>query len=227
MSEPARCGWAPLTDPDYLAYHDEEWGVPVHDDVRLFEMLTLEGAQAGLSWSTILHKREGYRRAFAGFDPAKVARFTPAKVERLLQDPGIVRNRLKVESTLANARATLAVRAEFGSLDAYLWSFVDAVPIVGEWDEMSGHPRRDRRVARDVQRPEATGVPVRRPDGLLRVHAGDRPRERPRGIVLPMAGGPGRHPLNGERTDRYAVPDAGCPRGSTALLGRVARSLDP
>lgn len=155
MSEPARCGWAPLTDPDYLAYHDEEWGVPVHDDVRLFEMLTLEGAQAGLSWSTILHKRESYRRAFAGFDPAKVARFTPAKVERLLQDPGIVRNRLKVESTLANARATLAARAEFGSLDAYLWSFVGGAPLVGGWDEMSDIPAEtaeSRAMSKDLKR---------------------------------------------------------------------------
>ena len=102
-----RCAWAPLDDPAYLRYHDEEWGVPVHDDVRLFEMLVLEGAQAGLSWSTILHKRDGYRRAFAGFDPVKVARFSPAKVERLLQDPSIVRNRLKVESAVQNAKAVL------------------------------------------------------------------------------------------------------------------------
>jgi DNA-3-methyladenine glycosylase I len=123
----------PPDDPRYVAYHDEEWGVPVHDDDHLFEMLTLEGAQAGLSWSTILTKREGYRRAFAGFDPAKVARFSTAKVERLLQDPGIVRNRLKVESTVANAKATLAVRREFGSLDAYLWEIVGGSPIVGRW----------------------------------------------------------------------------------------------
>ena len=121
MTAVLRCGWAPLEDPAYLAYHDEEWGVPLHDDARLFEMLTLEGAQAGLSWSTILHKREGYRRAFAGFDPAKVARFDARKVERLMQDASIVRNRLKIESTVANARATLAVRKEFGSLDTYLW----------------------------------------------------------------------------------------------------------
>ncbi|MGZ5317896.1 MAG: DNA-3-methyladenine glycosylase I, partial [Actinomycetota bacterium] len=102
-----RCAWAPVNDPRYLAYHDEEWGVPVHDDVRLFEMLTLEGAQTGLSWSTILNKRDGYRSAFAGFDPKKVARYSPAKVERLLLDPSIVRNRLKVESTVRNAGAVL------------------------------------------------------------------------------------------------------------------------
>ena len=130
---PKRCEWVPLDQPVYLAYHDEEWGVPVHDDARLFEMLSLEGAQAGLSWSTILNKRDGYRSAFAGFDPAKVARFTPAKVERLLQDPGIVRNRLKVESTVNNAARVREVQRELGSLDAYLWSFVDGHPLVGRF----------------------------------------------------------------------------------------------
>jgi DNA-3-methyladenine glycosylase I len=127
---PTRCGWAPLDNKLYLEYHDREWGVPVHDDVRLFEMLTLEGAQAGLSWSTILHKREGYRRAFAGFDPAKVARFDGRKIERLLSDPSIVRNVLKVESTVSNARATLAIQGAAGSLDAFLWAFVGGAPIV-------------------------------------------------------------------------------------------------
>ena len=125
---PKRCEWVPVDQPLYLAYHDAEWGVPVHDDRRLFEMLTLEGAQAGLSWSTILNKREGYRRAFAGFEPAKVARFTPAKVERVLQDPGIVRNRMKVESTVNNAARALEVQRNEGSLDAYLWSFVGGKP---------------------------------------------------------------------------------------------------
>lgn len=135
-----RCEWAPLEQPRYLAYHDDEWGVPVHDDTRLFEMLTLEGAQAGLSWSTILNKREGYRRAFAGFDAAKVARFSPAKIERLLIDPSIVRNRLKVESTVNNARAVLEVQAEMGSLDAYLWKFVGGAPIVNRWKELGDLP---------------------------------------------------------------------------------------
>ena len=134
MSGPTRCDWVPLDQPDYLAYHDEEWGVPFHDDVHLFEMLVLEGAQSGLSWSTILRKRDGYRRAFEGFDPEKVARFTPSKVERLLQDPGIVRNRLKVESTIANARAVLDVQQELGSLSDYLWTFVD-----GKTPVPSGH----------------------------------------------------------------------------------------
>jgi DNA-3-methyladenine glycosylase I len=121
-----RCGWAPASDPLYLAYHDEEWGVPAHSEAHLFEMLTLEGAQAGLSWATILHKREGYRAAFAGFDAAAVARFTPAKVERLLREPSIVRNRLKVESTVSNARAIVALRKTDQSLDTLLWEFAAA-----------------------------------------------------------------------------------------------------
>ena len=137
---PKRCEWVPTDQPAYLAYHDDEWGVPVHDEHRLFEMLTLEGAQAGLSWSTILNKREGYRRAFAGFDPVKVARFTPAKVERLLQDPAIVRNRMKVESTINNAAKVTQVRRELGSLDAYLWSFVGGDPIVGRFRRLGDIP---------------------------------------------------------------------------------------
>jgi DNA-3-methyladenine glycosylase I len=135
-----RCDWVPADQALYLAYHDEEWGVPVHDDVRLFEMLTLEGAQAGLSWSTILNKREGYRRAFAGFEPAKVARFTTAKVDRLLQDPGIVRNRLKVESAVNNAARVVEVQGDEGSLDAYLWSFVDGEPIIGRFRRIGDIP---------------------------------------------------------------------------------------
>jgi DNA-3-methyladenine glycosylase I len=155
VTEPIRCEWAPLADPAYLAYHDEEWGVPVHDDARLFEMLTLEGAQAGLSWATILHKREGYRRAFAGFDPTKVARFTPARIQRLLADPGIVRNRLKVESAVNNARSTLSVREEFGSLDAYLWSFVGGSPKVNRFRRLSDLPAEtteSRAMSKDLKR---------------------------------------------------------------------------
>jgi DNA-3-methyladenine glycosylase I len=126
-----------------VAYHDEEWGVPQHDDHRLFEKISLEGAQAGLSWSTILNKREGYRRAFSGFDPAKVARFTRAKVERLLADPGIVRNRAKIESTIDNAKAVRAVQREFGTLDAYLWSFVDGATVVNRHREMADLPAQN------------------------------------------------------------------------------------
>jgi DNA-3-methyladenine glycosylase I len=131
-----RCSWVREGDPLYLAYHDEEWGVPSHDDRHLFEMLVLEGAQAGLSWTTILHKREGYRRAFAGFDPARVARFGPADVERLRGDAGIVRNRLKIESAIANARATIDV----GGLDELLWSFVGGAPVVNAWRTLAEIP---------------------------------------------------------------------------------------
>jgi DNA-3-methyladenine glycosylase I len=125
---PARCDWAGERELD-VRYHDEEWGVPTHDDQVLFEFLVLEGAQAGLSWSTILAKREGYRRAFADFDAARVARFTVKRVERLLANPAIVRNRLKVESTVTNARAFLAVQDAVGSFDAYVWAFVDGTPV--------------------------------------------------------------------------------------------------
>ena len=135
-----RCAWA--RTPLSIAYHDREWAVPVHDDRVLFEFLTLEGAQAGLSWETILNKREAYRRAFAGFDPATVARFTPARVERLLRDPGIVRNRLKINSTVGNAKAFLAVQHEFGSFDAYVWRFVGGTPRVNRRRRLRQLPPR-------------------------------------------------------------------------------------
>ena len=128
----SRCAWAGA-DPLYVAYHDREWGVPVQRDRKLFEMLTLEGAQAGLSWITILRKRPAYRRAFAGFDPARVARFDRRRLARVLADPGIVRNRAKVESTVQNARAFLAIRSEFGTFCRFCWSFVDGRPIVNRW----------------------------------------------------------------------------------------------
>ncbi|MDJ0747989.1 MAG: DNA-3-methyladenine glycosylase I [Woeseiaceae bacterium] len=136
----ARCQWAEGVSLEYIRYHDEEWGVPVRDDRTQFEFLILEGAQAGLSWSTILNKREGYRRAFAGFDPEKVARFTKNRVEKLLQDPSIVRNRLKVESTVTNARAFLNVQEEFGSFCDYIWGFVDGAPIQNRWERDSDVP---------------------------------------------------------------------------------------
>lgn len=135
-----RCRWARTSLS--IAYHDAEWGVPVHDDRILFEFLTLEGAQAGLSWETILKKREAYREAFVGFDPARVARFTPARVERLLRNPGIVRNRLKIVSAVRNARAVLAVQREFGSFDAYVWSFVGGAPRVNRWRSLRQLPAR-------------------------------------------------------------------------------------
>ncbi len=155
MTERVRCEWAPVADPLYVAYHDEEWGVPSRDDRHLYEMLVLEGAQAGLSWTTILRKREGYRRAFAGFDVEAVARFGPDDVERLLADPGIVRNRLKVESAVANARATLAVRQEHGSLAAYLWSFVGGEPLVNGWTavgEIPAETAESKAMSKDLKR---------------------------------------------------------------------------
>ncbi len=136
---PRRCPWCAGNALDER-YHDEEWGVPVTDDRALFEMLTLEGAQAGLSWRTILAKRENYRRAFAGFEVARVARFTPAREQRLLADPGIVRNRLKVSSTVSNARALLKVRAAHGSFARYLWGFVDGRPVRNRWRRMAQVP---------------------------------------------------------------------------------------
>jgi DNA-3-methyladenine glycosylase I len=126
-----RCGWA--TNPLAIAYHDKEWGVPHHDDRVLFEFLILEGAQAGLSWDTILRKRENYRAAFDGFDPAKIARYDRRKVARLLKDEGIIRNRLKIASAIGNAKAFLAVEKEFGSFDKYIWQFVDGKPKVNDW----------------------------------------------------------------------------------------------
>lgn len=134
-----RCPWCG-DDPLYVAYHDNEWGVPCHDDRRLFEFLILEGAQAGLAWITILRKREAYRRAFDDFDPALVARYGDADVARLLADPGIVRNRLKIAATIANARAFLAVQNQFGSFDAYLWRFVDGKPVRNAWRTMAEIP---------------------------------------------------------------------------------------
>jgi DNA-3-methyladenine glycosylase I len=143
MAERTRCGWAAHPPfPEYGTYHDEEWGVPVHDDRLLFEYLTLEGAQAGLSWATILRKRPYYRQAFVGFDPAAVARFTAKRQEKLLADPGIVRNRLKVASTVDNARAVLAVREELGSLDRFLWQFVGGEPRINRWRSMREVPAR-------------------------------------------------------------------------------------
>jgi DNA-3-methyladenine glycosylase I len=134
-----RCGWA-STDPLYMAYHDEEWGVPVHRDRKLFEVLVLEGAQAGLSWATILHRREGYRSAFDAFDPRMVARYDESKVRRLLAGQGIIRNELKVRSAIRNAGSFLAARSEFGSFDTYIWRFVGGEPKVNRWRTMGQVP---------------------------------------------------------------------------------------
>ncbi len=152
--ERSRCGWVPQGDAEYARYHDEEWGRPVHDDRHLFEMLTLEGAQAGLSWSTILRKRAAYRKAFAQFDPGKVARFDARRRAALLQDPGIVRNRLKIDSAVSNARAFLAVQKEFGSFSRYLWDWVGGHPVLNGWRSRSQVPASSElsdRISRDLK----------------------------------------------------------------------------
>ncbi len=150
-----RCGWCG-TDPLYVKYHDEEWGKPVYDDRLLFEFLILEGAQAGLSWITILRRREGYRKAFADFDPAKVALFTDADVERLMQDTGIIRNRLKINATIRNAQIFLELQKEFGSFSEYIWGFLpDKKPIVNNWKSLKEVPARTElsdKIAKDLKK---------------------------------------------------------------------------
>ena len=135
-----RCGWAGESNPLMLEYHDREWGVPVREDAKHFEFLVLEGAQAGLSWSIVLNKREGYRRAFSEFDPNKVARYTEKRVQKLLLDSGIIRNRQKIEATVRNARAFLSIQEEFGSFDTYAWRFVNGKPLVNRWKAMKQIP---------------------------------------------------------------------------------------
>ncbi len=149
-----RCAWAGARE-DMRAYHDEEWGVPIHDDRSHFEFLILEGAQAGLSWETILRKREGYREAFAGFDPAAVARFGPSEQEALLHDPGIVRNRLKIRSAVGNARAFLEVQQQFGTFDEYIWRFTGGQPILNAWRDLSHVPaetEESRAMSRELKK---------------------------------------------------------------------------
>ncbi|MEX0806666.1 MAG: DNA-3-methyladenine glycosylase I [Candidatus Binatia bacterium] len=140
----ARCPWVDLTKEDYLAYHDREWGVPVHDDQTIFEFLTLEGAQAGLSWYTVLRKRQTYKQAFAGFDPEKVARYGKRHVERLMQNAGIIRNQQKIVAAVTNAKLFLAVQQEFGSFDSYIWRFVDGKPIVNKLKILKDYPATTR-----------------------------------------------------------------------------------
>lgn len=154
MSKKIRCTWANPVNPRYLDYHDTEWGKPCHDELRLFEMLNLEGAQAGLSWETILNKRDNYRIAFDGWDAEKIARYDDAKVAALLADPGIVRNRLKVAAAISNARAYLRLREQGQTLDDYLWAFVDGKPIVNDWPE-GGRPARTElsdRISKDLSK---------------------------------------------------------------------------
>ena len=198
-----RCSWAGTDDPLMLEYHDREWGVPVHDDRTHFEFLLLEGAQAGLSWSTILKKRDGYRRAFSEFDPERVARYTEKRAEKLMADPGIVRNRLKIASAVRNARAFLAVQKEFGSFDAYVWDFVDGTPKDESPEVRSADSRDDARVRRVEQGSQASRLQLRRLDGDLRVHAGGRTRERSSRRLLPARRGSTRRPprRNADRRD--------------------------
>ncbi|NWF68116.1 MAG: DNA-3-methyladenine glycosylase I [Chloroflexi bacterium] len=155
MSEVVRCAWVNLNEPLYIKYHDEEWGVPLrHNDRALFERLCLEGAQAGLSWLTILRKRENYRAAFDGFDPALVARYDETKIAALLANPGIVRNRLKINAAVHNAQRFLAVQAEFGSFDQYLWAFVEGRPLQNRWQALREVPAEtdiSRRLSKDLQ----------------------------------------------------------------------------
>lgn len=150
-----RCPWLDLDKPDYVAYHDREWGVPVHDDRKHFEFLTLESAQAGLSWYTVLRKRANYRQAFAEFDPAKVARFSAANIEQMLQDPGLIRNRRKISAAVENARHFLAVQDEFGCFAAYIWCFVDGQPLVNEFRTLADLPATSREsdaLSKDLKR---------------------------------------------------------------------------
>lgn len=153
MPQPTRCTWA--VRPLLAEYHDREWGAPVHDDRALFEFLILEGAQAGLNWLTVLQKRESYRKAFAGFDPAQVARFSAAKQAKLLENPGIIRNRLKIAAAVDNAKAALAAQEQFGSLDAYLWRFVDGEPIRNVWKSAAEIPaatKESERMSKELRR---------------------------------------------------------------------------
>jgi DNA-3-methyladenine glycosylase I len=153
--QPKRCSWVDVDDTLLCAYHDQEWGVPTHDDRRHFEFLVLEAAQAGLSWSIVLHKREGYRRAFSQFDPEKVARYSPARIAKLAADPGIVRNRMKIGAVVKNARAFLAVQKEYGSFDAYCWQFVNGRPRQNQWSALRQIPAttaESEEFSRDLKR---------------------------------------------------------------------------
>ena len=183
-----RCWW-PGNDPLYIAYHDREWGVPLHDDQLLFEFLTLEGVQAGLSWITVLKKRDNYRRAMNEFDYEKIARYPKRKIDSLMRDQGLIRNRLKMESAVRNARAFIKVRGEFGSFDDYIWGFVDGSPIVNRW-KRSQVPGNDAARHDDLKRSEETRLQLRRADHLLRLHASDRDGQRPHDRLLSAQGMP-------------------------------------
>ena len=186
MDEKRRCSWAGDV-PVYVDYHDNEWGKPTHDDRMLFELLVLEGAQAGLSWLTILKKREAYREAFDGFDPAKVALYDEAKVEELMTNEGIVRNRRKIDAAITNAKLFLDVTREFGSFDAFIWDYVDGEPIVNRWKTQADVPATtplSDRISKDLKK----RLQVRRLHHRLRLPAIHRHSERPRGRLLRVSG---------------------------------------
>ena len=187
MDEKRRCSWAGDV-PVYVDYHDNEWGRPTHDDRMLFELLVLEGAQAGLSWLTILKKREAYREAFDGFDPAKVALYDEAKVEELMANEGIVRNRLKINAAVTNAKLFLDVAREFGSFDAFIWGYVDGEPIVNRWKTQADVPANHAAFRPHQQGSQEARLQVRRLHHRVCLPAIHRHRERPRGRLLCVPG---------------------------------------
>ena len=180
----SRCPW-PGQDPFYVAYHDDEWGVPEYDDRALFEKLILDGFQAGLSWITILRKRENFRKAFDGFEPAKIARYSPKKVERLMQDAGIVRNRMKIEGTVNSARAYLDIMEKGPGFSKLLWNFLDGKPKVNHFTAHQADAGRQSGFKSNVEGIVGARLQVRRADDRLRLHAGDRHGERPSGHLPP------------------------------------------
>ena len=181
-----RCAWVNPENPLMVEYHDREWGVPVHDDRKHFEFLVLEGAQAGLSWSTILKRREGYRSAFSDFDPEKVAGYSVQRIEEMLLNASIIRNRQKIEAAVRNARAFLILQDEFGSFDSYCWRFVEGRPIVNHRNSAKEVPATSRRVRRLQQRSQEARLQLCRLDHHLRPHAGRRHGQRPSHRLLPL-----------------------------------------
>ena len=179
-----RCSWVNVDNALMLEYHDVEWGVPTHDDRKHFEFLVLEGAQAGLSWSIILNKRDGYRRAFSQFDPSKVARYTDARIDKLVADDRIIRNRAKINGAVKNAQAFLEVQEEFDSFDAYCWQFVNGSPRQNRWRSMNKDSRVDSRIGRVQPRSQTSWILIRRNDDHLRAHASGRNGQRPRGRLF-------------------------------------------
>ena len=181
-----RCSWVNVDDPLLLEYHDREWGVPVHSDLKHFEVLVLSGAQAGLNWSLVLKKREGYRRAFDSFDPERVARYSEIQTRSLLADPQIIRNRMKIEAAVRNARAFLKIQAEFGGFNSYCWRFVDGKPKVGRWKATRQIPATSPESEALEQGSQAAGIQLHWPSSRICVHAGGWIGERSPRHLLPL-----------------------------------------